>query len=193
MQIFVMGATKVGKTTAAKLIQQALAEQDYLFELYEAGGWARQEFAKTQAAANFQDELDPAFKNALTEFAMARLREEPMYSLDAYRRWRYLSESQNVIIAGVRNPDDFVCMLSTEADNVVVQLVSDQPAASGSLGVFEKGLGVIEAYLEWKALTQSRLLQCRVRAADLADPTAMVSLLNQILEFAQPASRPEFD
>jgi hypothetical protein len=150
MQIFVLGATKVGKSTFARLLQEALATYRDI-PIYEAGQWARENFALTPEGKLYTDEFDPAYKNALTDYALSVLRRLPQYSFDQYRTFREVHPFtvKDVLVSGVRNPDDFINMLALDRCNFVVHIESAR-RQQGSLGLFEEGLDIIDRYLSWK-------------------------------------------
>lgn len=181
MQIFILGEDKVGKSTVARGLLSHFASNGHRFELYEAGSWARAEFALTEEGQSLTDEQDPRFREALSRYAHARLREDPFYSLMRYADWRHLSEKPNVLIAGVRNPEDLVHMLALEPDNQVVRLRSRQGgAAQATQSLFGEGLAVIDSYLSWKAKLGGALPQYPMFVDDLQNDAAMAQLAFQL-------------
>jgi hypothetical protein len=181
MQIFVLGVTKVGKSTLARLLKESL-EPHRQFGVYEAGQWAREEFSLTPEAALYSDEFDPAFKNALTDYAMGKLKGSPGYSLERYKEFRAMHPEaiENVMISGVRNPDDFIGMLAFDRENIVVRIESGQRHA-GSLGVFEEGLGVIDRYVDWKILMSNSVRRVTVPVERIGDVKTLAGVVSQIL------------
>lgn len=182
MQIFILGVTKVGKSTLARLLRAAL-EPQVQFTVYEAGQWAREEFALTPEAALYSDEFDPAYKNALTDFAMGKLKSAPCYSLDRYREFRtkHSQVAENLMVSGVRNPDDFIGMQAFDEKNIVVRIESGQRHA-GSLGMFEEGLDIIDRYVDWKIRVGGALRRVTVAEENVSDARAVSALVSQILQ-----------
>jgi hypothetical protein len=187
MQIFVLGATKVGKSTFARHLQEALAPHREL-TIYEAGRWARWEFAATPEGAQYTDEFDPDYKNALTDYAMGVLRRTPSYSLDRYREFRaqHFPTGGDVLVAGVRNPDDFIGMLALDRDNYVVHIESYR-RHEGSLGLFEEGLDIINRYLDWKWGMGSGVRRTRLGDDLVEDPKVLAEIVAEILQITTPA------
>ncbi len=147
-QWLVLGETKSGKTTFAAALERILGAHGPV-GVYEAGSWVRRGFAHTPQAQQYTDEFDPAFKNALTEFALTALRANPLVSFEAYEAWAQATKPEVAVIVGIRNPDDFIRVTQRAQRSVVLRL---EPARkhTGALGQLEKGLEVIDAYLAWK-------------------------------------------
>lgn len=140
MQVFVIGPTKSGKSTLAKIVQH------HGYTIYEAGAWARNEFAQINTGPT--DEFSPIFKDNLTAYALTTLSHNPYYSVEQYEQF-LATHTGNTVVVGVRNPDDFIHMLRLDHHNKVIVIDSDKQS-SGQLGVFEGGLKIIEDYLAWK-------------------------------------------
>lgn len=149
MNVFILGRTKTGKSTLAKALLKSLETAKVDCALYEAGAWARKGFAKTEEAMKFNDELDPAFKEALTAYAKQMLTRDTQHSFKAYQSWCKESGAEIQVIVGVRSPDDFVAMVQSSTSNFIVRL-ADGAEQRGSLGVMETGLAVIDNYVTWK-------------------------------------------
>ena len=182
MQIFILGVTKVGKSTLARLLKEAL-EPHCPVDVYEAGQWAREEFALTPEAALYSDEFDPAYKNALTDFAMRKLKSAPGYSLGRYREFRgkHPQSVGSLMVSGVRNPDDFIGMLAFDEENIIVRIESSQRHA-GSLGMFEEGLDIIDRYVDWKIRTTGSLKCVTVTEESVGDAQALAEVVSRILQ-----------
>lgn len=140
MQVFVIGPTKSGKSTLAKIVQH------HGYTIYEAGSWARNEFAQINTGPT--DEFSSVFKDNLTAYALNVLQRNPYYSVQQYEQFLQ-THTGNTVVVGVRNPDDFIHMLRLDPHNKVIVIDSDKQSI-GTLGMFENGLNIIEQYLAWK-------------------------------------------
>lgn len=134
MQVFVIGKTKSGKSSLAHWLQEAG------FSIYEAGAWARREFAQVNTGSSEEESYE--FKENLTQFAMSKLKEDPNYSLKNYERFRQYNNEKciKLAIAGVRNPYDFKNMVECDSDNRVIFIDSEQKMLNGAVENFEKGI-----------------------------------------------------
>lgn len=150
MQIFLLGKTKTGKTTLAHLILSKMAG----VALYEAGAWARREFSEVSCEA--VNELCPIYKSELTGYALGKLAQNPYYSLEQFERWKSTNTAPVVLVAGVRNPDDFIGMLRQDKSNIVI-FIEEGKVQTQALETFETGLTVIRDYLDWKAANAQRI------------------------------------
>lgn len=142
MLTFIIGTTKSGKTTLSHLIQKILQNS----EIYEAGGWALQEYGSIPCAV-LPD--DPYYKQYVTGYSINKLLHDPQYSYKKFKHWYENSNTPHHIINGVRNPDDFILM-SSNATKYLVVIIKDTKVYGGALETFENGLKVIEEYLLWK-------------------------------------------
>lgn len=142
MQIFLVGKTKTGKSTLASTIQKGFPDA----VIYEAGSWVRSEFAQLHGSFN---EFDPVFKEQLTAYALAKLSNDHYYSLKQYESFLKNNRADIVIIAGVRNPDDFIGMLRYGNVNKVI-MIEDGATMPDNLETFETGIDVMAQYLAWK-------------------------------------------
>lgn len=143
MQIFILGKTKSGKSSLAAKLKTCD------FEIYEAGSWARNEFSKINK--DVSDEMSIIFKNNLTNYALSILKTNPLYSFEKYIEFRNNNKNlKNIVISGVRNPDDFIRMIEQDDNNLVLFLKSSKEYENGDLTNFEDGISVIKAYIQWK-------------------------------------------
>ena len=140
MQVFIIGATKSGKSTLARMIQEKG------ISIYEAGSWVREEFHAQHPEPH--DEMSNDFKNALTQFAKNKLKDNNLYSFQKYQE-KTQNIAGNLAIIGVRNPDDFIHMIEQSKDNRVIFL-TNRFDFTGELADFETGIDVIKAYIQWK-------------------------------------------
>lgn len=141
-QVFLIGPTKSGKSTLA----QKMVEHGFI--IYEAGAWARKNFQE-EFPGNY-DEMCPKFKDELTKFAMSKLEKDYLYSFKKYQEFLEAHPNEKkIVIAGVRNPDDFINMQAISPKNHVIFLQTSKKH-TGSLAKFESGISVIFEYVKWK-------------------------------------------
>lgn len=97
--------------------------------VYGASAWVRERWP---AGSDVQ---------AMTQWATEELRRDPGVSVKALRR---NDLDRPCVIEGMRNPYDFVSCFDSRSDVAIVLRPDDPPAT-----VFEGGLAVIRAYLQW--------------------------------------------
>lgn len=158
MHIFILGKTKTGKSTIANLIKSKG------FVTYEAGSWARQEFASLHPGPT--DEFSSQFKEHLTQYALSKLKADPYYSVRQYEAFIKKNPGDNYLIVGVRNPDDFLHMIRGSQKVCVIFIDSDK-RFNGTLEVFEEGLDLIDQYLSWRAKLGYAIDTLHIPEADL--------------------------
>lgn len=139
MQLFIIGYTKTGKSTLARMCAKAG------YSVYEAGAWARREYASLHPGDH--DDMCPAYKNALAAHAMKVLSRDPMHSMVEYGKFMMEGHDKRLIV-GVRNPGDFIHMLSRDAVNRVIFITRDGPHG-GNLGLMEQGVDIIHSIVMW--------------------------------------------
>lgn len=144
MQIFLLGKTKTGKTTLSNQIISLIGENN--INVYEAGSWARSEF---KAIYGEQDDFSQEFHEKLTQYALSKLKEDPLYSFKQFLEWNKTNTNTNTLIIGVRNPDDFI-QISLQSNNNKVIFLDIESNFQGSTSTFEKGLNIIKDYIFWK-------------------------------------------
>lgn len=144
MQIFLLGKTKTGKTTLSNQIISLIGENN--INVYEAGSWARREF---KALYGEQDDFSQDFHENLTQYALTKLKSDPLYSFKQFLEWNKINTHQNTLIVGVRNPDDFIQMSLQSVKNKVIFL-DIESNFQGTTSTFEKGLNIIKDYISWK-------------------------------------------
>lgn len=171
MQVFVLGRTKTGKSTLAKLVKE------FGYTVYEAGSWAREEFSKINKGST--DEFSQEFKENLTHYALSKLREDSYYSVKQYEKFIQENEGKRVIV-GVRNPDDFLHMLRSDAKNLVI-FIKSQKQFEGSLGLFEEGLKLIQDYLNWRQRLGNPIEVVEILEEDMCDEGCITRLLGDKL------------
>jgi len=168
MQIFVLGKTKTGKSTLSQILQQ---NKD--IPIYEAGAWARQEFSLRDS--RIQDEFSPQFKEDLTQYALDILAHNPHHSFEQYQKWKSKNHCPNVIISGVRNPDDFFNMTQLDSNNLVIFITSNKQF-EGSLEFFEQGLEIIKNYIRWKNKIHPFFNVIEISEQDIANNSESLTL-----------------
>lgn len=172
MQIFLLGQTKTGKTTLANTICHILPERNYLH--YEAGYWAREEFPmKTK-----DDEFSQTYRNSLTQYALQKLKNNPQYSYTKYNNWLTKHKERNIIISGVRNPDDLIMMMSLSNENRFI-FINANTNFKGLINDFEKGLRVIKDYLSWKQSLFNNISILEMNDLDSLDIEQLKDFLNE--------------
>lgn len=146
MILFIIGATKTGKSSLSRLLQSLIPTTPHH---YEAGSWARIAFDSAHPGPH--DEHDPLFKDRLTAFALDELRANPLRSVEHYRTWRQ-SHPGSLIISGVRNPEDFVHFTALEQTSPIrILFLTSQTFSCGpTLSLFEQGIPIIRSYVHWK-------------------------------------------
>lgn len=172
MQLFILGKTKSGKSTLASHLEK------YNFITYEAGSWARKEFAQQCNVA--YDEFSPEYKEQLTAFAMNKLKDDAYYSIKQYESFIQANDTANKLIVGVRNPNDFIHMLRYDSQNVVIFINSHQQH-TGSLALFEEGLDIILQYIHFKNKIEQPIPFIEIAEHQLNDNNLIHSLLKEYL------------
>jgi hypothetical protein len=133
MKIFVLGSSGVGKTPFARHIAEAFGVPHI-----SASAWVRELFPAQPPADR------AAFVEAITRFATAHLRARPDACVTYLRSHHDLERP--CVIEGVRNPYDFIHLFDPREDRVVFLTFTGDHL---SRTLFERGLEVIEAYLNY--------------------------------------------
>ena len=135
MKVFIIGATKSGKTTLAEKLSKK-----YDFKHIKASALIRDIFPKNESDFKSKQE----FTEAITKFSLDINRKDP------YIVSRYLRTSnnldQNCIIEGIRNPNDFFELFDIANDKVILLKHENNDLKETE---FEKGIEVIKDYLLW--------------------------------------------
>jgi hypothetical protein len=133
VKVFVLGASRSGKTPFARGLAQALG-----VPCHGASAWVRARFPGGEFPSR------EAFVEAITRFALEELKRDPSVSIRHLRGAADLERP--CVLEGLRNPYDFVHAFDPRTDRVVFlrHTGSDLP-----LTAFEEGLEVIRAYLTW--------------------------------------------
>lgn len=155
MQVIILGYSKVGKSTMAANIQKIFPTS----VIYEAGAWARKEFAQLP---NIPDIQDPAYIEQMSVFATEKLRKYPRYSIWKYEQFCYDNHDSMKIIVGVRNPFDFMEMVHSEKTLVISIHGNCEPHSK-----FEEGLSVIWDYIKWNQSTLNTIQSTQVFQIDV--------------------------
>lgn len=133
MKIFVIGATKSGKTTTAKTLVQKLG-----CNFISASEWARDNFLPS--------EINPSVENytkEITEWSRKHLKDDPDRCIKYIKKNNNLNK--NCVIDGIRSPSDFIKLFDPKEDRVFFidhdahQIVND----------FESGIYVIDEHMKW--------------------------------------------
>lgn len=172
MQIFILGKTKSGKSTLASHLEK------YNFVSYEAGAWARKEFA--QIASVSYDEYSAEYKDKLTAYAMSKLREDSYYSLKQYELFLKQYSNANSLIIGVRNPNDFIHMLRYADKNLVIVIHSEKQH-NGKLALFEEGLDIILSYIHYKNKIETPIPLLQIDENQCNDASFIQTLLKEYI------------
>lgn len=167
MQVFILGKTKTGKSTLAKIVKE------FNYTIYEAGSWAREEFSKINTGE--KDEFSAEFKENLTQYALSKLKEDSYYSLKKYEKF-LLNGVDRKLIVGVRNPDDFLHMLRKDEKNLVI-FIKSKRQFDGALELFEEGLKIIKDYIDWKERLGNPINLIEIDESDIHDEELVVNLL----------------
>lgn len=149
--IFIVGATKTGKTAVAK----QLADRHGL-QLISGSEWVKKQFVG-QDPENYLAEI--------TEFSKTKLIENPNACLD-YLRASYSLDQGGFVIEGLRNPRDFLNLFRPNIDVIVLLWFEKNPIKPTGFESF--GLGVIRSAIAWmkdySGLTDDRILNYRIDA-----------------------------
>lgn len=140
MFYFLLGPTRCGKTTAARLLEERLETPTY-----EAGAWA------IEGSGLSKETMRPL----VTEYALKALRRDPYVSLKKIQQFK--STNKSGIIVGIRNPVDFFGSYDPKVDKVFV-LGNTFNNATNNHHQFDSGLEAILMGLQW--LDKQRIVPC---------------------------------
>ncbi len=135
MKVFIIGATKSGKTTLAEKLSKK-----YDFKHIKASALIRDIFTKNESDFKSKQE----FTEAITKFSIDVNRKDP-YIISRYLRTSN-NLDQNCIIEGIRNPNDFFELFDIANDKVILLKHENNDLKETE---FEKGIEVIKDYLLW--------------------------------------------
>ena len=135
MKVFIIGATKSGKTTLAEKLSKK-----YNFKHIKASALIRDIFTKNESDFKSKQE----FTEAITKFSLDVNRKDP-YIISRYLRTSN-NLDQNCIIEGIRNPNDFFELFDIANDKVILLKHENNDLKETE---FEKGIEVIKDYLLW--------------------------------------------
>jgi hypothetical protein len=134
--LFLLGHTKSGKTSVARLLEEGAG-----LVLVSASAWARRGFA---AQGGLSPEA-PGFVEAISAYSAEQLRQNPNACIDDLRA-RFPLAAGGHVIEGIRNPRDFAALFDYRHDGVLwLEHAQQREPASD----FERGLSVIAHYLDW--------------------------------------------
>lgn len=139
MFYFLLGPTRCGKTTAARLLEERLETPTY-----EAGAWA------IEGSGLSKETMRPL----VTEYALKALRRDPYVSLKKIQLFKASNSKRGGIIVGIRNPIDFFGSFDPKEDRVFI-LSSSFNATNNQ---FDSGLESIVMGLQW--LDKQRIVPC---------------------------------
>jgi hypothetical protein len=135
VKIFVIGTSGAGKTPVARQVADALGVPHVA-----ASAWVRRVFPPLGADASARERDEQVA--AMTRFSIEELRADPfvcLRSLDGQL-------ASDCVVEGMRNPFDLVHAFDPRTDLAVFLTRADNPVAPTE---FERGVGVIRAYLAW--------------------------------------------
>ena len=135
MKVFIIGATKSGKTTLAEKLSKK-----YDFKHIKASALIRDIFPKNESDFKSKQE----FTEAITKFSLDINRKDP-YIVSRYL-WTSNNLDQNCIIEGIRNPNDFFELFDIANDKVILLKHENSDLKETE---FEKGIEIIKDYLLW--------------------------------------------
>ena len=135
MKVFIIGATKSGKTTLAEKLSKK-----YDFKHIKASALIRDIFPKNESDFKSKQE----FTEAITKFSLDVNRKDP-YIISRYLRTSN-NLDQNCIIEGIRNPNDFFELFDIVNDKVILLKHENNDLKETE---FEKGIEIIKDYLLW--------------------------------------------
>ena len=135
MKVFIIGATKSGKTTLAEKLSKK-----YNFKHIKASALIRDIFPKNESDFKSKQE----FTEAITKFSIDVNRKDP-YIISRYLRTSN-NLDQNCIIEGIRNPNDFFELFDIVNDKVILLKHENNDLKETE---FEKGIEIIKDYLLW--------------------------------------------
>lgn len=140
MFYFLLGPSKCGKTTAARLLEERLETS-----AYEAGAWAIEGSGLSKETA----------RPLVTAYALKALRRDPYVSLKKIQKFK--STNKTGIIVGIRNPVDFFGSYDPKVDKVFILGMNEHVSNNNHL-VFDSGLEAILMGLQW--LDKQRIVPC---------------------------------
>lgn len=133
MKIFIIGISQTGKSTTAKYIANK-----YNMEYIQASIMIRNSFKKENEFNSRQE-----FIEAITKYSIELNQNSPMI-VSKYIKENY--DLNNVIIEGIRNPNNFFDLYEIKKDKIIVLDYLNNPIKETT---FEKGINIIVDYLKW--------------------------------------------
>lgn len=134
MKIFVIGVSQTGKSTLSKYLCEK-----YQMKHIQSSVMVRETFSKKES--DFKNKQD--FIDAITEYSILLNRRNPNAVSDYIQEHYFL---ENVIIEGIRNPNNFHKLFDIKKDKVILL---DYTKNSIIKTDFESGIDVIDNYLNW--------------------------------------------
>lgn len=134
MNIFIIGTSGTGKTPFATRLTQTFGHTHIT-----SSAWVR-----TRFRARETDETRDAYTQAITDFSINLLRNDPLLCISYMREHNDLSK--NCVIEGVRNPLVFFQLFDARHDIVILLNYTENPLKKTA---FEEGVDVIAHYLSY--------------------------------------------
>ncbi len=165
--IFVVGATKTGKTTLSREMAKTTG-----FKVVSTSEWVKRRF--TPSAEAQRD--DKVYLNEITRFSCEELKRDPNACVD-YIRHTYPIENGGLIIEGLRNPRDFAHLFRPHLDVVILLHYSANPIAASQ---FESwGVENIREQVAWYQrvgmLDPYHVLALKIASREFEPPPYLVS------------------
>lgn len=135
MKIFIIGISKTGKSTLSTYLSNK-----YNLEHIQSSLSIRNSFKYKESDFNNKQE----FINAITEYSIELNKKVPNF-ISTYIKKNY-DLTKNVIIEGIRNPNNFFDLFDINKDKVIFLDYLNNEVKQTK---FEDGIDVIKHYLNW--------------------------------------------
>lgn len=164
MKIFIIGISKTGKSTLSTYLSNK-----YNLEHIKSSLSIRNSFEYKES--DFNNKQD--FINAITEYSIELNQKVPNF-ISTYIKNNY-DLTKNVIIEGIRNPNNFFDLFNINEDKVIFLDYLNNEVKQTK---FENGIDVIKHYLNWN-LELNIIPQNRIQYLIYSNYNEIQGLLNE--------------
>lgn len=115
LKIFIIGYTKVGKSTLSNILQKKL-ENDFKCKYISASEYFKQYFPNPPS----DPKEHKKYVNEITEFSLKKLQKDPFCNAKYLKKKiKKIKDTDIIILDGIRNPNDFNKLFNIKRDIVI--------------------------------------------------------------------------